>query len=331
MWYRFGKLLSFMSPPLLAPLLLFPPNGTETQAFPHGTVTPISDQQQGPFLGLGPPGVTPELFAPDLVSTGREHSAAMFTPDGTEIWFGRIAPTEILFMKQTDGVWSQPQAAPFSGEHSGLYPSLTSDGNRLFFTSQRPLLPGDPPLPRGQGLLWYVERTDTGWSDPEHFGIATDPQSLPSCVSVAANRNLYLALRSLEDSDSDIYLVRFQGGRYLEPERIGAIASPAPDHSPFVAPDESYLIWSSFRGGHGLSDLFISFRGPNGGWSEPRNLGPRINSGAKEEYPYVTPDGRFLFFNSNRVSALNTRRIPDGPGNIYWVDATAYVEPSPPL
>jgi hypothetical protein len=314
-----------------AAFLWFASQGSKTQAVALGEATPAVHPQQGLYFGFEPPGDTPVLLAPNLVSTRREHSAAMFAPDGTEIWFARIYPPEILYVKRIDGVWSAPQTAPFSGEYADLYPSLTADGNRLFFTSQRPPSPSDSPLPRGQGLLWYAERTETGWSDAKRFDLITDPRSLASCVSVAANGNLYLGMRNLEEPDlsMDIYYVRFEDGRYLEPERLQTINSATPDHSPFVAPDERYLIWSSFRGGQGLSDLFISFRGADGGWSEPRNLGPRINSGAKDEYPYVTPDGRFLVFNSNRASALNPNPIPDGPGNIYWVEAAAHIAPSP--
>jgi len=312
---RVRQIRLLLAPPLAATILLW--------------TTP----QQRLYLGLEPPGATPELFAPHVISTGREHSAAMVTPGQTEIWFARLfraEPAQILLVKLSNGVWSPSETAPFSGVYPDLYPSLTADGRRVFFTSQRPLLPGDAPLPRGQGRLWYVERMETGWSDPVLFDIGAHPRSLPSCVSVATSGNVYLGMRNLDapDLSMDIYRVRFAGERYLGPERLEAVSSTAPDHSPFVAPDESYLIWSSFRGGFGLSDLFISFREADGGWSEPRNLGPGINSDAKEEYPYVTPDGRFLFFNSNRPSALNPERIPDGPGNIYWVDARPSTTPS---
>jgi hypothetical protein len=50
-------------------------------------------------------------------------------------------------------------------------------------------------------------------------------------------------------------------------------------------------------------------------------MGPQINTGAKEAFPFVSFDGKYLFFMSNRVSELNNRPIPDGPGNVYWVDA----------
>ena len=54
-------------------------------------------------------------------------------------------------------------------------------------------------------------------------------------------------------------------------------------------------------------------------------MGSGINSAYKDEFPYVSPDGKYLFFNSNRPSALNARPIPDGPGNIYWV-STAVIQ-----
>jgi hypothetical protein len=41
----------------------------------------------------------------------------------------------------------------------------------------------------------------------------------------------------------------------------------------------------------------------------------------KEAFPFVSFDGKYFFFMSNRVSELNRTRIPDGPGNVYWMDA----------
>jgi hypothetical protein len=88
-----------------------------------------------------------------------------------------------------------------------------------------------------------------------------------------------------------------------------------------VAPDGSYRLFSSFYRSHGRSDLFVSFRADDGSWMRPINLGARVNSPWKDEYPYVSPDGKYLFFNSNRPSSLHDSPIPDGPGNMYWVDA----------
>ena len=78
-----------------------------------------------------------------------------------------------------------------------------------------------------------------------------------------------------------------------------------------------------------MSDLYVSFRRESGSWTKPKNMGRKINSEAKDAFPYVTSDGKYFFFNSSRVSVLNDKKIPDGPGNIYWVDAKIIEELKP--
>jgi hypothetical protein len=276
------------------------------------------------YLGQKLPGDEPELFAPGIVSTGREHSAAMFTPDGTEIYFGRLFPAAIYVMKKQNDRWLEPQVVAFSGTHGDLYPLLARDGNEIFFTSERPIKKGGDRLGRGQGHIWKVERTSEGWSQARHLGPEINHSRLQSCGSIAANGNIYFAANQSGRS-MEIFRSQLVDGTYARPENLTGLNSPTPDHSPFVAADESFVIFSSFRGGHGRSDLFISFRRRDDSWRTPRNLGPRINSAFKDEYPYLTPDGRFLIFNSNRPSMLNAKPIPDGPGNVYWMDA-AFIE-----
>ena len=41
----------------------------------------------GPYLGQAPPGRTPELFAPGVVSTGLDELNSVFSPDGRELYF----------------------------------------------------------------------------------------------------------------------------------------------------------------------------------------------------------------------------------------------------
>jgi len=69
----------------------------------------------------------------------------------------------------------------------------------------------------------------------------------------------------------------------------------------FIALDESYIIFSSGRpGGFGRSDLYISFRLKDVAWSIPQNMGAEINSDEIEYSPFISSDGKFLFFTSYR-------------------------------
>lgn len=282
----------------------------------------------GPYLGQPTPGDSPKLFAPGIISIGKEHSAAMFIPDGSEIWFGRMFPAKVYYIKRIGDRWGEPQIAPFCDTFNYLYPVLTRDGKQVFFSSNRPPEPHESRLQRGGVGIWKVERTSDGWTEPKRLNSNVNSGRSSSCGSVAANGSLYFTRRDV-DRSTDMFCSRLVGGTYDAPEKLTEINSSTPDHSPFVAPDESYLIFSSFRGGYGRSDLFISFREDDGTWSEPRNMGSTINSAYKDEYPYVTADGKYLFFNSNRPSRLNQKPIKDGPGNIYWIDADIIDEMRP--
>lgn len=111
----------------------------------------------------------------------------------------------------------------------------------------------------------------------------------------------------------DLYRSIPDESQYRAVENLGeSINTAFNDHDPFIAPDESYLLPCSDRpGGYGRNDLFVAFRVLDGSWARPVNLGEGINTAADETRPYVTPDGKLLFFNSNR----------SGSQDILWVDA----------
>jgi hypothetical protein len=118
---------------------------------------------KGAYVGQNLPGDTPELFAPGIVSTCKEHSAAMFTPDGNEVWFARLFPSAIYFMKQEDDKWTKPQVAPFSGQFDDLYPYakdeypyISPDGKYLFFNSNRPSVLNKNKIPDGPGNIYWL-------------------------------------------------------------------------------------------------------------------------------------------------------------------------------
>jgi hypothetical protein len=84
---------------------------------------------------------------------------------------------------------------------------------------------------------------------------------------------------------------------------------------------------------YGGVDYYISFRDLDDRWSDPLNMGPRVNAQAVREWsPYVTRDGRYFFFMSNRIilpegdwdynKFLSMHGRPgNGNSNIYWMSA----------
>jgi Tol biopolymer transport system component len=211
-------------------------------------------------------------------------------------------------MRQENGVWTAPGPAPFSSEEGDGEPIFTPDGQRLYFLSLRPL---EPSGSAGKENIWFVERTPAGWSDPLPVSHLVNDFDQHWLVSVSSDETLYFSsVRDGGMGGRDIYRSRFVDGSHQEPENLGEVINSAGDeHTPFIAPDESYLIFTST--GHGGTELdfqfFVSYRSPDGSWTSPAALGGQIADVEFSLCPAVTPDGRFMFF--------------IGEGDIWWVSA----------
>lgn len=75
-------------------------------------------------------------------------------------------------------------------------------------------------------------------------------------------------------------------------------------HPAFTPNGDTLIFVSDMPGGYGETDLYMSVR-LNNGWSEPKNLGNRINSAGKEFTPFVTANG-ILIFASDGMNANTT-------------------------
>lgn len=278
---------------------------------------------RGPWLGQEEPGTEPEVFARDIVSSARfEHGTVAFSPDGTEaFWESSFMPNEtgysrsrILTSRLENGRWTRPEYASFSPSFvgGGDVPFFHPNGERLFFLTGRPA-PGETES-RGE-KIWYLDRTDTGWSDPEIIQSGPNTVGLHWQFSVAANGNIYHSANLPNGiGGGDLYVSRLVDGEYQLPESLGpVINSTAGEDSPFIAPDESYIIFTGMGqpDSTGGTDLYISFRDEGGAWTEPMNMGEGVNTSSNDMCPHVSGDGRFLFWNSR----------PEGGADNYWMDA----------
>ena len=277
----------------------------------------------GPYLGQKPPGMTPEIFAPGIVSTEHhEHSAPTFSPDGNEIYwsvfYNKKPPQVILYMKNLNGEWSKPTVAEFSGKFSDGSPFISPDGKRLFFDSNRPVNKNDTI--KNDPDIWMVEKSGSRWGKPVNLGRKVNSLSFDGSPSVSMNGNLFfLSERNDSFGKHDIYYSKFDSGDYIYPVNLGIkINTEDYEDYPFIAKDESYILFcgSNRKDGFGLGDLYISFKNSNGDWENPINLGNKINSKFDDRFPAVSPNNKYLFFVSDR----------SGNSDIYWVDAKVIEE-----
>ncbi|MBU1011572.1 MAG: hypothetical protein KKG99_01085 [Bacteroidetes bacterium] len=299
----------------------------------------------GPYFGQKPPGMIPEIFAPGIVSTMyHEHSAPSFSPSGKEVFWlsypqGNYIyryPKRILYSKEENGCWSIPEFPSFAIGLECSEAFFSYDGEKAFFSAaKRITIDGEDIIDND---IWITEKTSSDWLDPVNIGDPISSNNFEYQPTVTEDLTLYY-MGYLEGVKNNygIFRSKFLDGKYMKPEALPApINSEAVDWTPFIARDESYLLWSSTReGGYGNGDIYVSFKDENNNWTAAINLGSNINEKFNERYPSISPDGKYLFFVSDKINERleeetdltfqETLNIYNNPGNgwsdVYWVDA----------
>ena len=284
---------------------------------------------KGPYLGQKPPGTIPEIFAPGILnSISMIHGRISFSPNGSEVfWSCNAAPVQSRwFMKHNNaGEWSLPKKSFFSIEYNENMLSYSSDGNRIFFHSRRPLLGNGSPKDKD---IWYRDRSGEGWSDPLNIGSSVNSSSMDeSSPSIAENNTIYFCREEYNGihgssghaaGQSDIYYSQFIRNKYLAPLKFGTeINSNFQEIDPIIAPDNSFILFSSNRpGGYSsMMNLYVSFNRRDGTWTEAQCLSNEFKI-ENIWFPSISSDGKYIFFCGG---------LPTSKGytnsHYYWVDA----------
>jgi len=271
-------------------------------------------QLKGAYLGQKPPGMTPELFAPGIITTNANEGCSGWGRDMEYFIFQRRinGNSRLYIMNQNKGVWSAPESLPFGDQYRVGDFTIASDGKTMVFASRISI--DEIGSESEGGNIWSVKKTEAGWTKPEHIGLGINTKYHESYPCLAANNNLYFFSRRPGGyGDSDLYMSQFIRGKYQTPANLGQkLNTGYHEWDPYTAPDESYMIYCSMiPGGLGEDDLYVTFKTADGSWSEPVHMGAEINTDKSENRPYVSPDGRYLFYAS-------TKR---GTRDIYWLDA----------
>lgn len=262
----------------------------------------------GPYMGQKAPGTTPELFAKGIVSTRNGmYGTITFSPAGDEAFWKPEGPN-MLFMKSTGGLWSAPQVFLNPDGDSANVPFFSIDGQRLYFMRGK----RGPSGMEKEEAIWYIEKTRDGWSEPRPFDPVVNSAPMHWQFSMDHAGSVYLG-------SDNIFCAGFVNGKYLAPKRLPAPVNElytekdkyrAGDIDPFISPAGDYLIYARFQ----LGALLISFKQKDGSWSEPRNLSEKLQTEGNDKAAKVTPDGKYLFFQSVRRGSGASR-------GLYWVDA----------
>ncbi|UCE40251.1 MAG: ankyrin repeat domain-containing protein [Candidatus Aminicenantes bacterium] len=273
---------------------------------------------KGPYLGQKPPGKTPEIFAPGIVSRSdyHEHSSPAFSPDGKEVYWSAYCSIDgvqnerIFFSRYGDMGWTNPIIVEFTKEFDGGHPTVSPDGNRIYFHSYRPKTYEER---FGQYHIWYVEKMNDVWSVPIKLGepINTETSSWNPMFTYAGYF-FYSTDRDEGFGDGDIYRAKIVNNQFINLENLGEnINTEHNEYSPCVNSDDGYIIFSRYTEKPKGVQLYISFQRSDGSWSLAEKLDKAVPLMKRARFPGLSHDKKYLFFNAYKERDVE----------IYWLDA----------
>jgi len=255
---------------------------------------------KGKYFGQEPPGNVPQLFASEILTNSIN---TVFSPDGTEFFFVKDMDGnntgDILWIRQINGQWGRPIAAPFNSNYTDNDVCISHDGIKVFFRSWRPVK--GKTLKESASHIWFSQKIEGRWSEPElvRYNGSNLRAGYPS---VAISGNLYFPkIMDKNKKYGDLFYLKNRDGNFTElipPENDPGNLYNEGDMC--VAPDESFVITACWErpesSGGGKSDLYISFRLDNKKWSHLIHMGNLINTELMENCPTISPDGKYFFF-----------------------------------
>lgn len=319
----------------IALVLLFSCSENTKQNFP---------ELKGEYLGQQQPADSAIVFAPGIVSSGLADRDIAFTPDGKELFFTRSAKgnqfSTIFHTKQVNGIWTKPEVFKYftNGEYKYTEPFVSPDGKKLFFVS-------DMPVKENVELnydIWVCNYNNGEWEMPYNIGAPINTTQNEFFPTTTNEGTLYFNHMDSALRQEFIYRSKISDGKYTEPEKLPVqVNGGRARFNAFISPDESFIIIPTYgyKDSYGATDYYIVFRDKNDNWSEPMNMGGKVNSSARSEWSAsISPDGKFLFYMSDKIveeskhmelssdiyDKMHTES-QNGLSDIYWI-RTDFIE-----
>lgn len=270
------------------------------------------------YFEQDPPGKTARIFAPDFISKeGLFIQNCCFSPDGKEFLYvitdGFWSFSKTMYTEFIEGEWTIPDTISFSKEVvRSLVPFFSYDGQKIFFISK---------VRKGyqSADIWISQRTKNGWGEPERLDNPVNSDKDEWEVSVAESGNLYFSSnRPGGLGKFDIYKAEYIDGNYDTIINLGVpINTQSPDECPYIAPDESFLIFNSWKPNKKFkgNNIYISYKKPDGSWTNPKDLGEAVNTDLLDIYPYMSPDGMYIMF-TRREKPFDNNNY----SHLYWIN-----------
>ena len=197
---------------------------------------------------------------------------------------------------------------PVKTKNTEHFTFITADNQRLYF-SRTYLKKNKLPLQDSISKILVSDAVGIdGWSKPKEIKIISsflkDAASLALVGLSYDGQFLFFRKQKKNEKDFNLYFGRLEGDSCIDIKAL-----PQEINSPFYegaishTPDGHIFYFSSARpGGYGGKDIYKIEYDTSGVWGKAINMGPSINTKYNEDYPFIHPSGKLLYFSTDNVS-----------------------------
>lgn len=192
---------------------------------------------------------------------------------------------------------------PVNSKYPDYAPVISSDASVMIFTSRRENSIGQN---KDVDNMYYEDIFITkwegsSWSPPKNMGSKINTRNHDASNGLSPDGEKLFIYRFERGNGGDIYYCeRKNNGAWSKPESMGRkINSRHKEASITISNDGQTAFFSSDRpGGEGGMDIYKSVKNKRGKWNRPENVGAAINSEYDEDSPFLSLDGKTLYFSS---------------------------------
>lgn len=213
-------------------------------------------------------------------------------------------------MANNIGVQTTNLGKVINDKNANSNPVISGDGKTLAFTSFG-----------NNGYDIFVSKKKDGvWGKPKK--ITDDLRGNFLKTTSLSYDGTWMYLVDDVSKVANIYDTFFEDGYWVRAKKLKKpVTSKYNESHAAISPDGKTLYFTSDRpGGQGGLDIYKSSLDEKERWSEPESLGSRVNTELNENTPFVSPDGKYLFFSSEGHNNM-------GGYDVFYIDLSGSAPP----
>ena len=249
-----------------------------------------------------------------------QHSSAQLSIDTTHSDTTRLIQQKENIITSATIVKVENMGALINTPLSELRPTISADGNLLFFIRENDPYNTNFNSVRNSQDIWFTMRDSTGtWGEAVHLGFPLNTTYYNSVFWISPDNNRILIRGAFINGDyagNGVSMCWLQeDGYWSKPEALRIRNYTKYDRglrsgATMAHDGKTLLLYMSTEKGSSFNDIYVSLLLADGTWSEPRSLGKKINMEKYDEMtPYLASDGETLYFSSDRPGGLGDNDI----------------------